>query len=179
MSGGGSHLSARFVPLDRPAVLRTRRSKFANTFSKTLALSSARPEHPALVLSFDTREKGALSFPCSRYDRYEDNLRALALSLEALRAVDRYGVTQSAEQYRGWAQLPAGASEEMTRNQAAIWLASVSVMPKDYILGGEGAREEAYKIAARRLHPDLGGSHEEFVRLGNAMKVLRAGDYAP
>lgn len=96
---------------------------------------------------------------------------------QALRAVDRYGVTQRAEQYTGWAQLPPAApavAEMMTRESAAIWLASVSAMPKDYILDQEGAREEAYKIAARKLHPDRpGGSHEEFVQLGRVMEILR------
>lgn len=67
--------------------------------------SSARPKGPAVVLSFQSKH-GPLSYPCDSYDAWEDNLYAIALALEALRAVDRYGVTKRAEQYKGWAQLP-------------------------------------------------------------------------
>ena len=58
-----------------------------------------------IVLSFDSKH-GPLSYPCDKYSNWQANLRAIALSLEALRAVDRYGVTRRAEQYKGWAKLP-------------------------------------------------------------------------
>jgi hypothetical protein len=35
-----------------------------------------------------------------------------------------------------------------------------------------GARERCYKLAARRLHPDAGGDHEQFTRLQAAKRVL-------
>ena len=59
-----------------------------------------------VIVSFESH-KGAMSFPCDRYTEWQDNLRAIALSLEALRTVDRYGVTRGNEQYTGWARLPA------------------------------------------------------------------------
>lgn len=202
--------SIRFIQLERPSDLRTRRSEFGSTYSRTLSLlqrelgklgasniviqagfrpnqirndgwpySSARPEHPAVVISFRSSVKDCeMAFPCARYDRYEDNVRAIALSLEALRSVDRYGVTQKAEQYRGWTALPAGVSDGMTPGQAAIWLASISAIPKDYILESEETRQKAYRIAARKLHPDTGGTSEDFTKLGKAMQVLRAASSA-
>jgi hypothetical protein len=33
---------------------------------------------------------------------WQDNLRAVALGLEALRRVERYGIAQRGEQYAGW-----------------------------------------------------------------------------
>jgi hypothetical protein len=65
-----------------------------------------RPKDPGIVISFES-PKGPLSFPCDRYTDFQANMRAIALSLEALRAVDRYGVTRQAEQYRGWQQITA------------------------------------------------------------------------
>jgi hypothetical protein len=69
--------------------------------------SGARPEHPGVILSFESRF-GPLRFACDRFIGWEANLRAIALGLEALRRIDRYGISQGTEQYVGWAALPAG-----------------------------------------------------------------------
>src|SRR6266511_2967713 len=53
--------------------------------------ADARTRGPGVILSFDS-PKGSLSFPCDRYTDWQDNVRAIALSLEALRSVDRHGV---------------------------------------------------------------------------------------
>lgn len=66
--------------------------------------ANAHIAHPGVILSFDSRH-GPLSFPCDTYTDWHDNLRAIALALQALRQVDRYGVTSRAEQYSGWKQL--------------------------------------------------------------------------
>jgi hypothetical protein len=63
--------------------------------------------------------------------------------------------------------------ERMTRDQAAIFVASASGMPKDYILDSAERRAHAFRVAAKRLHPDKpGGSHAEFCKLQEAMEVL-------
>jgi hypothetical protein len=142
--------------------------------------SSARTKGPAVVVSFKS-STGPLSFPCDRYDAWEDNLYAIALSLEALRAVDRYGVTRNAEQYRGWTQLPPPASKSdtfMDAKQAATWLVFVSdcSFTAEFLVANEGARDAAYRRAAKKLHPDVaGGSTEQFQRLQAAMRLLRGG----
>lgn len=43
--------------------------------------------------------RGHLSYPCDTFTTLQDNLRVIALALEALRMVDRYGVTRRGEQY--------------------------------------------------------------------------------
>lgn len=139
--------------------------------------NARKPSDPGVIVSFGTAS-GPMAFPCDRYTDWESNLRAIALSLEALRAVDRYGVTRHKEQYRGWTQIaaPAAAATFSDRQAAAIWLASHAVVPKDYILADFEAAERAYKTAAKKLHPDAGGSAAEFQTLQDAMKVIRAGD---
>jgi hypothetical protein len=71
---------------------------------------------PCVVLTFESaRLKASMRMVGSRYDRWQDNVRAIALSLEALRAVDRYGVTKTGEQYRGWLALPMGSGVSGSR----------------------------------------------------------------
>jgi len=61
--------------------------------------ASCRPAQPGVVLTF-TRGGTPLQFACDTFTGWESKLRAIGLTLEALRAVDRYGRAQSGEQYR-------------------------------------------------------------------------------
>lgn len=69
--------------------------------------AQARPAHPGVIVSFESRH-GPLEYATDVFDRWQDNVRAVALGLEALRRVDRYGIAKRGEQYRGWKQLAAG-----------------------------------------------------------------------
>ena len=66
--------------------------------------------HPGVEVSFDSRY-GRLTYATDQYVGWKDNLRAIALALDALRAVDRYGVSKRGQQYAGWAQLTAGGPD--------------------------------------------------------------------
>jgi hypothetical protein len=127
--------------------------------------ANARPSHPGVILSFESRH-GPLSYPCDTYDSWEDNLRAVALSLEHLRAVDRYGVTKRGEQYRGWSQLP-NYTAPMTAEEALAVLAKYGERPK--------GREElgaVYRAAVLATHPDRGGDTRQFAAVQRAKEVL-------
>ena len=77
-----------------------------------LLRAQASIEHPGVRVSFESKH-GPLTYATDVYEgRYRQpawqaNLRAIALGLEALRKVDRYGIAQSGEQYRGWQALAA------------------------------------------------------------------------
>lgn len=138
--------------------------------------SNARPSQSGLIVSF-TSNKGALSFPCDKYTSFDDNLRAIALSLQALRAVDRYGVTQRAEQYQGWAQIEAPKPEVMTAEDAARFVSVAAYGTPRFtteIVSDTEARKKAYRSAAAMLHPDNqdSGHAELFKQLQEAMAVL-------
>jgi hypothetical protein len=93
-------------------------------------------------VSFDVGD-GRLTFHADMHDVLQHNLRAIGLTLEALRAVDRYGVAQSGQQYAGFAMIgPGGPSAE--RGAALV--------------------REAGSVAAalKRHHPDHGGSAQAF-----------------
>ncbi len=62
----------------------------------------------------------------------------------------------------------AEAADFIFRNSGIMWTAS------EWMASGENREElmTAYRAAARKLHPDAGGSHEDFVKLQEAMEVL-------
>lgn len=69
----------------------------------------AQADHPGVVLTFHSASlKKELRYATDRFRSWQDNLRSVALGLEALRKVERYGIANRGEQYAGWAQLSAG-----------------------------------------------------------------------
>lgn len=131
--------------------------------------AQAKGLHPGVIVSF-VKSIGAkagarripLSFPCDRFTTWESNLRAIALSLEALRKVDRYGVTQNAEQYTGFKQLPPPGPEHetiQTVEDAARFVAAIvgHDYPADLLIKSPDNWRSAYRAAAAKLHPDANG----------------------
>ena len=143
--------------------------------------SNARqPEFPGVRIAFDSKY-GPLVYATDAHAFWQHNVRAIALSLAALRSVDRYGVTKRAEQYTGWRAIGAGPTAmpagKMTRQDAAEFIASHQPsgdkpMVAGLILAGDTRLPVWYRFAARKLHPDGGGSTTDFQRLQQAMTVL-------
>lgn len=144
--------------------------------------ANAKVGSPAVRLMFETADHGALSYACDQYvGRYHSdpadwqiNLRAIGLTLEALRAVDRYGAS-AGEQYAGYAALAAGSgapASGMTATEAhdLIWRESGGRA----FGGNDVAIEDRLERARRRHHPDLhGGDHDMWWKLADAAKTLR------
>lgn len=137
--------------------------------------ANARPDHPGVILSFGSNH-GPLSYPCDTFGDWQANVRAIALALEALRKVDRYGVSRRGEQYRGWGQLPpAGGSTSTLTSEAAAQVlleAGGGGRTKAGVLGCDVICRGAYKDAVRATHPDSGGSTREFQLVQEAKRVL-------
>lgn len=137
-----------------------------------LPRSGSRPAHPGVILSFQSRY-GPLSYPCDTFQTWESNLRAVAMSLEHLRAVDRYGVTRRGEQYRGWSALEAPKAETMTPTSAAFALFNLTVgHSADAILADREKMVAAYRDAVMRHHPDRGGDRAAFEQARQAKEIL-------
>ncbi|WP_051137845.1 hypothetical protein [Leucobacter chironomi] len=132
--------------------------------------ANARPEHPGVIFSLDSRH-GHLSYPCDTFTAWQDNLRAIALALEALRKVDRYGVTRHGEQYRGFLEIEATAAPARfaTVDDAVAFLASFSAAPR----AAEAPPRVLLRLAQRRAHPDQGGDEAAFQRVSLAETKLR------
>lgn len=148
--------------------------------------SNAKVSFPGVKVFFDSKF-GPLTYATDTYEKqyhqdppgWQANIRAIALALEALRAVDRYGATRSGEQYRGWTAIPAKSSEfTMSRQDAAKLLAGAPNSPytADVLLRDASAVDRAYRKLARQHHPDVvGGDPETFRRITAARDVLAAG----
>ena len=129
--------------------------------------SGQNPSGPGIILSFLKKGK-PISMPCDTYKQWQQNLRAINLTLTALRAINRYGVTQRDEQYKGFAKLEAPKN---TAAEALQFIVTLIEWSPDHV---KADLEAAYKAAARQAHPDLnGGSHEMFVRLQQHYQTLK------
>jgi hypothetical protein len=131
-----------------------------------------------VILTFES-PKGSISMPCDRYEDWKDNVRALALSLEALRAVDRYGVTRGNEQYRGWARLESGNGNGMDRDKALAFLAVVSgvntILLRQYKPDALASLIRDQRI---RNHPDRGTDEADRARRTELSAKLGQAEYA-
>lgn len=131
--------------------------------------SSARPTQPGVVLSFETKQ-GRIVMPCDRYYDWEANLRAIALTLEHLRAVERHGVTSdNHEQYTGWLRLPAASTTDELAGLARklIFYASVGIDTVK-VISDQATFNSLWKEAARRTHTDTGGNTNDFQEVMHA-----------
>ena len=138
--------------------------------------ANAKLRGPGVVISFDSA-KGPLRFPCDTFTDWQANVRGIALGMKALRDVDRYGVTQHAEQYKGWSALQDLSTEQRTKKQvAAEWIVQncvgrVTVIPTvDQILNDKTRRQAIYKLLAVAFHPDRCGSDSLFKELQTHME---------
>ena len=119
------------------------------------------PSDPGVAVYFKHNKK-AMSFACDRWNRVEDNMRAIVKTIEALRGIARWGTGDMLEAaFTGFVALPAPKH----------W-AEILGVPRD-------ARREDVKVAYRRLasqhHPDRpGGSHERMAELNAAQDAALA-----
>jgi hypothetical protein len=138
--------------------------------------SNARVNGSAIILTFDTPDHGTLSYPCDTYDKWESNLRAIVLTLEHLRAVERYGVNRNGEHYKGSAQQKvhaqgASGGPLSLEGAAAIYARMGGGNANDILRDAQYAKDIYYK-AARVTHPDVGGTTAEFQALQAARALI-------
>ncbi len=134
--------------------------------------ADARPSTPVVRLAFTTPKHGDLVYPGDRFNRWKDNVRAIALGLEALRKLERYGIAGRSQQYLGFKALPAGRApaDLMSTDEAYDIIVSA---PK---LGGNADIRTpalAWRSARIAAHPDKhDGDAELWNKLGEAGRVL-------
>lgn len=141
--------------------------------------ANARVNFPGVVVSFESRF-GPLSYATDAYDHWQANIRAVALSLQALRAVDRYGVSRSGEQYVGWRAIESGLSGLVLKffvgaDDALAWLcAGVNEVDSNAPVA------DLVRIASKLWHPDVADrdrttwDSENWDRLTEAKLLLKA-----
>lgn len=118
---------------------------------------------PAVVVAFETKQHGAMLYRCDTFDTqwsdqgpaWQHNVRAIAKTLEALRAVDRYGATETGQQYAGFKALPAGrampASHMTTEAAHDVLCRALGI---SFILEREPDLPTMFRRARALAHPD-------------------------
>ena len=111
----------------------------------------------------------SLVMACDHYFYVNNNVRGLALTIEAMRAIERHGASDMMERaFRGFTALPEQAGE--------FWREVLEIPPaarptKEDI-------EKHFRALAHIYHPDKGGTHEEWLRLSlareNALRDIGA-----
>lgn len=137
--------------------------------------ADARPDHPGVMVVTDSTY-GDLRYATDRFTDWQANLRAIALGLEALRKVDRYGITKAGEQYRGFAALPAPTSDEpshMTHTDAVDLLARLSDLNPAQVRADPVTRKAAIRRARAAAHPDRhNGDETLWAQVAVAVQVV-------
>jgi hypothetical protein len=135
-------------------------------------------DFPGVVVTFESKF-GQLRYASDAYEQryksappgWQANIRAVALALQALRAVDRYGVSKRGEQYTGWRALPAGTAAAFgSADEAEQWMyGKLRVETGAHSICDPRA---AYRALAMQLHPDHGGDPADWDRLDTARQLL-------
>lgn len=120
-------------------------------------------EDPGVAIYFK-RNKKLIAMCCDTYEKVWENMYALARGLEALRLLDRDGVSEFLERaFTGFKELPAAAQLD----EKEIWKVLCFSKKPDSV----DLVHAAYKTLAKERHPDTStGSTEQFISLQNAYR---------
>lgn len=126
------------------------------------------PRDPGVAVYFERRGRPFV-FACDTFTRFLQNLRAVGMTIAALRAIQRYGATEMLEQaFTGFAALPPAGRE-------VPWWEVLGVPPN--------ATPEQIATAHRELamihHPDRGGDPTRMAEINAARDAARRPPPAP
>lgn len=124
----------------------------------------AQPSDPGAAVYFDLKGKPTV-LACDKWNRVEDNVWVIAKHIEALRAQERWGVGSIEQAFRGYTALPA-----VGESSASTWWQVLGVP----VNASPEHIREAYRILAKKFHPDTGGDREMFERVQRAMERYEA-----
>lgn len=103
------------------------------------------------VAVYFQRKGKPMVFACDKFSKTEDNIYAIAKTIDAMRGIERWGASDMMERaFRGFRGLPANASQ--------AWRDVLDIqgsVTADEI-------ESRFRQLARKHHPDAGGDRENF-----------------
>jgi hypothetical protein len=103
-----------------------------------------------------------MCFACDRWDKVQDNIYAIAMTIEALRGIERWGSGSMVEQaFTGFVALPAPEQPHQV----------LGVRPNASV----EEIDAAYREKAKATHPDKGGSDAAMARLNWARDTIKRG----
>lgn len=100
---------------------------------------------------------------CDMHLRAEENMRSLALAIEAMRQLERHGGgTMMERAFTGFMALPAPGAAKSARS----WREVLGILPNAHV--NAEVIGKFYREAARKAHPDAGGSEAAMAELNAA-----------
>lgn len=146
-------LGARHVTLSTNVELRQDGIPYANR---------RQPDDLGVAVYF-THKNRQVCFACDRWDKIEDNIRAVCKTVEAIRGIERWGTGDMVDAaFSGFAALPPAAAPRR-------WWEVIGIQPH----APTDAVQAAYRLRAIAAHPDRGGTHERMTELNRAMDEFR------
>lgn len=121
--------------------------------------NQAQPDDRGAAVYFELKGK-PVSLACDRWDRVEDNIWAIVKHIESLRGQDRWGVGNIEQAFRGYLALPE-------RGTGSAWWEVLGVA----VNASAEQVKEAYRLLAKKHHPDAGGDTEMFHRVQEAFRM--------
>lgn len=104
-----------------------------------------------------------LCLACDQYQSVQDNIHAIAKTIDALRGIERWGSTDLLNRaFTGFAALPNGSDRHWSE---------VLMVPRD---ATRDAIDRAYRDLVKRLHPDVGGNSDDMAALNVAYDQAKA-----
>lgn len=115
--------------------------------------SQKSPQDTGVAVYFYLKDKEQC-FPCDRWDKVEHNLWAIYMSISAIRALERWGAKDMVESaFKGFEALP---SPDQVTNTKVRYFSGMNSLEEGKAI---------FKNLALELHPDKGGSQEDFMEL--------------
>jgi len=122
--------------------------------------SGPRIDDPAAAVYFDYDGK-SVAFACDRWDLLQDNLQAIAKTIEALRGIARWGTGDMVKAaFRGFTALPA----PITALPPKKWFEVLKVNP----MADSVTIKTAFRKLAAENHPDNGGDSKTMAEINTA-----------
>ena len=121
------------------------------------------PKDAGVAVYFKHKDR-MRSFSCDRWRTLEQNLYALALTIEAMRGLQRWGCSDMDRAFQGFAALPPPSD-----GSGSPWwevLKCARIWPLQDI-------ETQYRVLAKKMHPDAGGSTQAMANLSRAIEEAR------
>ena len=151
-----------------PAALSNLRKEVERLGGKTLVLSSnytlgaTNPAEPGVVAYFTWQDLN-VAIPCDRWRRLEHNVQAIALTIEAMRGMERWGAKHMIKAlFTGFKALPAPSESP--------WWQTLGVKAD----ATPAKVREAFHVLAKKHHPDAGGDPELFRRISAAWEQFQS-----
>lgn len=119
------------------------------------------PDDQGVAVYFDYAG-GQKCFACDRWRTIEENLRAIYKSIEAIRGLERWGSKSFVDAaFTGFSALPAPGQQSRRHWRQVLAIDANDAPTRNDV-------EAAYRAAAKRAHPDLGGSSEAMAEVNQA-----------